>query len=80
MVDCHVHIERGLYTIDWINTFIKYAMRRNIHELYFLEHTHRFYEFEPFYKEMIKHSEYQRQWFLKKKKERKKQTINKSIS
>lgn len=46
MIDGHVHIERGNYTLDWINEFVKYALERGISEIYFLEHSYRFKEFE----------------------------------
>ena len=45
VIDGHVHIERGDYSIQWINEFVKYALDRGISEIYLLEHSHRFLEF-----------------------------------
>ncbi len=44
MIDAHVHLEKGDYSVEWIEQFIKYAVKRNIDEIYFLEHTHIFQE------------------------------------
>ncbi len=59
MIDCHVHIERGPYTREWINEFINQAKSREITDLYLLEHTHRFREFQECYEEVAHYSEYQ---------------------
>lgn len=37
MVDAHVHIERGPYTMEWIWSFVDYARRRGITDLYLQE-------------------------------------------
>lgn len=66
MIDAHVHLEKGKYSIDWVNEFIKDALERNIDEIYFLEHTHLFKEFESLYFEMSNYNEYQKNWFRKK--------------
>ena len=63
MVDAHVHIERGPYTREWINKFINQAILMGVTELYLLEHTHRFKEFEEYYEEIVKYDEYQRNWY-----------------
>ena len=34
-VDGHVHLEKGPYSVEWVNEFIKYALDRNIEEIYF---------------------------------------------
>ncbi len=39
MIDAHVHLEKGDYSVEWINQFAVYAVKRNIDEVYFLEHT-----------------------------------------
>lgn len=44
MVNAHVHLDKGDYCIEWISTFIRYVLFRNINEIYFLEHTHIFEE------------------------------------
>ena len=38
MIDAHVHLEKGDYSVEWIEQFIAYAVRRNIDEIFFLEH------------------------------------------
>lgn len=48
MVDCHVHIERGPYDLDWLKKFVIQGQRKGLSEIYILEHTHRFREFLPF--------------------------------
>jgi len=52
MTDCHVHIERGEYTLEWIRRFINTAVTRGIDELWLLEHSYRFHEFVPMYREI----------------------------
>ena len=66
MIDCHIHLERGPYTIEWLNEFIKTAVNRGIDEIYLLEHSHRFVEFIPMYESICDYSDYQREWFKRK--------------
>jgi len=63
MIDCHVHLERGPYTYEWLNEFVKTAVNRGIDEIYILEHSHRFKEFVPMYKSICDFSDYQKEWF-----------------
>ncbi len=44
MIDAHVHLEKGDYSVEWIEQFIAYAVKRSIDEIFFLEHTHIFKE------------------------------------
>lgn len=67
MLDAHVHLEKGPYTLEWINKFIKKAVERNISEIYFLEHTHVFSECSSLYDEMGSYNTYQSEWFAGKK-------------
>jgi len=62
MIDAHVHIEKGPYTLEWIEKFIAQAEKTNITELYLLEHSHRFLEFRGIYDEVCRYSTYQKQW------------------
>ena len=65
MIDAHVHIfhgNSGEYTIDLINSFIAQAQKNGIREIYMLEHTHQFHEFEQVYKPIIDYNEYQKKW------------------
>lgn len=65
MIDAHVHIfqgNSGEYSIELINSFIEQAQKNSITEIYMLEHTHQFYEFEQMYKPVSDYNEYQRYW------------------
>ncbi|MHB1392351.1 MAG: PHP domain-containing protein [Clostridia bacterium] len=65
MIDAHVHIfhgNSGEYTIDLINSFVEQAQKNGITEIYMLEHTHQFYEFEQVYKPVADYNEYQKNW------------------
>lgn len=66
MVDAHVHLEKGDYTVEWVQQFVDYAVQRNIDEIFFLEHTHIFRECTSLYDEMSSYNEYQRDWYQKK--------------
>jgi histidinol-phosphatase (PHP family) len=63
MVDCHIHLERGSYTIEWLDQFVKTALARGMDEICLLEHSHRFLEFKPMYESVCSFSDYQREWF-----------------
>lgn len=66
MIDAHVHLEKGEYSLSWIDEFIKYALDRGIDEIFFLEHTHIFKECESLYREMSAFNPYQKAWFTRK--------------
>jgi len=70
LIDGHVHLEKGPYTLDWLQEFVKIALERGITELYLLEHSHRFVEFKPIYGSIIMDETnvgtYQRNWFSKR--------------
>ncbi len=63
MIDAHVHIERGPYTREWVDRFIKQALAAGVTELYLLEHSHRFTEFGETYAGVSACSEYQKNWY-----------------
>lgn len=65
MIDGHIHIERRPYTIDWINQFVKQAVKMQIDEIRLLEHCYRFEEFVPMYDSVCAYSEYVNAWFHK---------------
>lgn len=69
MIDAHVHLEKEPYTKDGLNKFINRAIERKIKEVYFLEHTHVFKEFNFLYDEMKNYNEYQKEWYDKKEKD-----------
>ncbi len=66
MIDAHVHLEKGDYSVEWIEQFVAYAIKRKIDEIYFLEHTHIFKECRNLYNEMSVYNEYQKNWYQKK--------------
>lgn len=33
MVDAHIHLEKGDFSVEWIEQFIEYAVKRNSTEL-----------------------------------------------
>lgn len=49
MIDGHIHIERGDYSIEWISKFVNNAIENRIDEIWLLEHCCRFKEFVPMY-------------------------------
>lgn len=59
MIDGHIHLERGDYTLSWLNEFIKVALQRNLIEIHLLEHSHRFCEFEKMYNSVATYSDNQ---------------------
>lgn len=63
----HIHIERGPYTTEWIEKFIEKALSENLEEICLLEHSVRFTDFRPSFKEAAEYSDYQRSWFEEKK-------------
>ena len=63
LIDAHVHLEKGNYTVEWLQQFITWAQRRNVGEIFFLEHTHIFKECECLYEEMAGFNAYQERWY-----------------
>lgn len=63
MIDGHIHIERGAYTLDWINQFVRKAVEMEIDEIRLLEHCYRFEEFVPMYDSVCAYSAYVDAWF-----------------
>lgn len=68
MKDLHIHIERGPYTVEWIEKFIKKAEQEELEEICLLEHSIRFKDFHPTFKDAREYSLYQRRWFEGKEK------------
>ena len=50
MIDAHVHLDKGPLTKKYLDEFIKEAIKNNIDEIHVLNHSHRFKEFKPLYK------------------------------
>lgn len=63
MVDGHIHIERGEYTLEWIGQFVNKGLEQGLDEIWLLEHCYRFREFVPMYDSVCAYSGYVNQWF-----------------
>ncbi len=66
MIDGHIHIERGPYTLEWIDQFVVRAVVEQIDEIWLLEHCYRFKEFVPMYDQACAYSSYIDKWFHQK--------------
>lgn len=66
MIDCHVHLERGEYTVEWVERFVETAILRGITELWLLDHSYIFREFVPMYGSIFGRSPYIDLWFKRK--------------
>lgn len=66
MIDTHIHIEKGDYSIEWVKEFVNVALNRGLTEIYLLEHSHRFKEFMGIYKNFIRYNDYQKSWLDRK--------------
>lgn len=63
MIDGHIHIERGPYTLEWIKRFADKAVEMRLDEIWLLEHCYRFEEFVPMYGSVCAFSAYIDAWF-----------------
>ena len=63
MIDGHIHIEYGAYTLDWIQEFVDKAVEMQLDEIYLLEHNYMFKEFAPMYESVCTGSEFVNEWF-----------------
>ena len=63
MIDGHIHIERGEYSLEWINEFVKRAVETGMEEIRLLEHNFRFEEFAPMYASPCEKSSFVKAWF-----------------
>ncbi len=68
MKDLHIHIERGPYTVEWIERFINKAAAMGLDEICLLEHSIRFRDFHPTFKEAGEYNSYQKRWIDEKSK------------
>lgn len=66
MIDGHIHIERGEYTLKWIEQFVNKAIEMQLDEIWLLEHCYRFKEFVPMYDSVCAYSDYIDKWFHSK--------------
>ena len=49
VTDYHMHLERGPWTLDWLERFVDTARARGLREIGFSEHPHRFREYRAIY-------------------------------
>ena len=47
--DVHIHLEKGSYTAEWVEQFVREAVSKGIQEIWLLEHCYLFPEFVPMY-------------------------------
>ena len=66
MIDGHIHIEKGDYTLDWIQQFVDRAVEMELDEIRLLEHNYMFKEFEPMYDTVRSCSDFVNNWFNSK--------------
>ena len=66
MIDGHIHIERGDYSLEWIEQFVNRAVERKLDEIRLLEHCYIFEEFMAMYDPVCAHSKYVDDWFQRK--------------
>ena len=66
MRDWHIHLERGPYTVEWAEQFVRRAEKLGISEICLLEHSVRFFEFYPTFAQARAYNDYQRHWFDEK--------------
>ena len=69
MRDVHVHFLHGNpvgYNIEFFEGFIKVAQDAGLDEIYMLEHTHQFTEFERVYESIKAYNDFQNNWITKR--------------
>ena len=68
MIDYHMHLERGPFTLDYLSKFWETAQARGINEIGFTDHTHNFREFLPIYEHLLDPNvgyDYMKEWMKK---------------
>lgn len=63
MTDGHIHIERGDYSLEWIEQFVNKAVEMKLDEIRLLEHCYIFEEFISMYDSVCAYSKYVNDWF-----------------
>ncbi len=66
MIDGHIHVEYGPYTLEWIDEFVKKAEETGLQEIRLLEHNYMFPEFSPMYDSARAASDFVNSWFQRK--------------
>jgi histidinol-phosphatase (PHP family) len=65
MIDYHIHLENGPYTLEWLETFWRQAQKRGITEIGITEHCHKFKAFYPMFAPLAEGEgscQYMRDW------------------
>lgn len=65
MIDGHMHLEYGELNKEYVLQFVDAAVKKGLTKIQILDHTHRFKEFEPIYKE-LKEEPLQKKWLENK--------------
>ena len=63
MIDGHIHLEYGDYTLEYIQKFVDKAVEMKLDEIWLLEHNYMFPEFAPMYDSVCAHSSFVNDWF-----------------
>ena len=66
MLDCHIHLETGPYTLPWVEKYVGYALQRGLSEIHLLEHSYLFPEFLPMYEPLRTQSDFIDAWLGRK--------------
>lgn len=66
ILDGHIHIEKGEYSLNWISEFVNSGLSKELTEIWLLEHCYRFKEFMPMYDSVCEYSDYINSWFHRK--------------
>lgn len=66
MLDCHIHLETGPYTLQWIGEYVRFAQERGLSEIHLLEHSYLFPEFLPMYEAVRQESSFIDGWLNRK--------------
>lgn len=64
-IDGHIHFHKQAYTLDLVKKMVLVVIMRGIDEIYLLDHTHKFVEFEFLYQDLEPMT---KNWYLNKKK------------
>ena len=63
MIDGHIHLEYGDYTLEYIQKFVDKAVEMKLDEIWLLEHNYMFPEFASMYDAVCAHSPFIHAWF-----------------
>ena len=66
MIDGHIHLEYGDYTLAYIQKFVDKAVEMNLDEIWLLEHNYMFPEFASMYDSVCANSSFINEWFHRK--------------